>query len=300
MSYQNLDANESIFFDNELEFVKAKTYDKKYPGLKATTLLPVSRDAEPWAQTINYKSYSNVGIAKIISDYATDLPRASVKAEEFTSNIRGIGNSYGYSLMEIRAAQGTGKPLSQKLANSAKQGNDVVVDNIAWTGDSDNGLVGLFDNTNITDVAPITGTWSGATSAQIIADCNKMLNQPQTLTLDVEQPDTWLLPIAQYSIIASTPVSTTDSRTILEFLKSIHPNLTTVDKLVKLAGAGVAGADLTICYKNDSDVLSLEIPQAFEQLPVQERGLEYIINCHSRCGGVLVYYPLACAKMDGI
>jgi hypothetical protein len=38
----------------------------------------------------------------------------------------------------------------------------------------------------------------------------------------------------------------------------------------------------------------------FEQLPVQEKGLEYVVNCHSRIGGVLIYYPLSQYIMDGI
>ena len=297
---KNLDANESIFLADELEFVKTKTYDKKFPALKAKTLLPVSSDAGIADKTITYQSYEGIGIAKIISDYANDLPRASVKATEYTSNIRSIGSSYGYSIMEIRAAQATGKPLSQRLANVCRQSDEVKVDSLAWSGSSADGIGGFFDNANITDVAATTGTWSGATSAQIIVDCNLLLNSSKTLTAGTEVPDTWLLPIAQYTIIASTAVSTTDSRTILEFMKAIHPNITTVDWLTQLTSAGVSSTDMTIAYKNDIDILSLEIPQPFEQFPVQTQGLEYVVNCHSRCGGVLVYYPLSCAKMDAI
>jgi len=38
----------------------------------------------------------------------------------------------------------------------------------------------------------------------------------------------------------------------------------------------------------------------FEQLPVQERGLEYVVPCHSRIGGVIIYYPLSQVFKRGI
>lgn len=50
----NLDANESIFFERELEHVKARSYDIKYPEFKATMLIPVSTEAGPGAETITY------------------------------------------------------------------------------------------------------------------------------------------------------------------------------------------------------------------------------------------------------
>jgi hypothetical protein len=38
----------------------------------------------------------------------------------------------------------------------------------------------------------------------------------------------------------------------------------------------------------------------FEQLPVQEQGLEFQVPCHSRVGGTIVYYPLSMAIMEGL
>src|SRR5690554_4672907 len=45
----HLDDDQSVFFARELEFVKSRSYDKKYAELKARTLIPVSSEAEPWA-----------------------------------------------------------------------------------------------------------------------------------------------------------------------------------------------------------------------------------------------------------
>jgi hypothetical protein len=55
-----------------------------------------------------------------------------------------------------------------------------------------------------------------------------------------------------------------------------------------------------IVYRKDPDVLTLEIPQPFEQFPAQERNLEFVVPAHSRIGGVIVYYPLAIDITEGI
>ena len=100
--YINIDAQESVFFDRELEYIKSQSYDVKFPQLKAKTLIPVSTEAGPGASTITYRAYEGYGVAKIIASYADDLPRADVGGKEFTSNVRSLGDSYGYNVQEIR------------------------------------------------------------------------------------------------------------------------------------------------------------------------------------------------------
>ena len=48
------------------------------------------------------------------------------------------------------------------------------------------------------------------------------------------------------------------------------------------------------------DKFTLEMPQMFEQLPVQVDGLKFVIPCHSRFAGVIIYYPFSQAMAYGI
>ena len=119
-----LDANESAFFKRALEAVKSRTYDVKRKTLKATTLIPVETDAPNGADVITYRSFDAVGVAKIISDYAKDFPRADVYGKEEMVKIFSLGSSYGYSIKEIRRAQMAGTNLDQKRAMAAKRAID--------------------------------------------------------------------------------------------------------------------------------------------------------------------------------
>ena len=301
---QNLDANEAIFFARELEHVKARTYDVRLPNLKATMIIPVSTEAGPGAETITYEQYDQVGMAKIIANYADDLPRSDIKGKQFTSNVRSIGSSYGYNIQEIRAAQMAGKPLTARKATAVRRANDQTVNSIAFNGDAEHGLPGLLTNANIPVTSVPNGgsgtAWSTKTAAQILADLNNGVKDIVELTNGVESPNTLLLPIEQMQIISTTRMDSGTDTTILEFFLKNNPTITTVEWVPELKGAGTGGVDVGIFYEKSPDKLTLEIPQPFEQFPAQERGLEFVVPCHSRCGGVIVYYPLSLNILEGI
>lgn len=300
---QNLDANETVFFARELETVKAKTYDIKYPALKATQLIPVSTDAGTGADMITYQQYNQVGIMKIITNYADDLPRSDVFGKEFHSKVVSLGGSYGYNIQEIRTAQKAGKPLSAKKAASVRKANDIKTDRLAWFGDEAAGVTGLLNNVNIPASAahdPGAGTaWSTKTPAQILKDLNDSVTAIEETTKTVEVADTIVLPVAQWRLISTTNMGMGTDTTIKKYFMDNNPDIKRIERVnefknVSPLPSGAAGpADIMLTYTYDVDVLSLEIPQPFEQFPAQERNLEFVVPAHSRFGGVIVYYPLA-------
>lgn len=311
-TFTNLDAAESIFFARELEYVKAKSYDIVRAALSAFEIIPVSTEAGPGAETIKYSQFDLTGIARIIANYADDLPRADVVGREFSSLIKSVGNSYGYALQEVRAAQMAGKPLVQRKADAAVRAQRELWNRIAFYGDTINGLPGLFTNTNIPEIsAPADGTgasakWSAKTGALILRDLNLLANGMVSATNGVEKPDTIVLPMDEYSLITSTAWQTSGTdTTILQFFMANNPYIKRVISALEFNKAQLAAGGVTrfnggvaMAYRKSPDVLTLEMPQFFEQLPVQERGLEFIVPCHSRIGGTVVYYPFAIRFMD--
>jgi len=308
-----LDSNETIWFVEQLNHVKARAYQKKYPELKGANgvLFPISSEADPADETITYEFYNEVGIGAIIANYADDLPRVNVKAERFTSDIRGVGESYEYSLMDIRKGTKTGKSLPQRKANAARRANDQKVNRIAWYGDAEYNLIGLFNNPNITagevQVGAVSGNkkWENKNPDEILLDMNDAINDTLDLTNGVEMPNMLILPIKQYTLVSTTRLAAGTDTTILQFFKNNQPEVM-VDRVVELKDvdplpSGATGPkDCMVSYVRDEEHLSLEIPQAFEQLPVQEINLAYVVNCHSRCGGIIVPYPLAVNIVEGI
>lgn len=298
MKFNHLDAEESIFFSKELEHVKSKSYDKKFTQLKARQILPVSFEAGPAAETIKYEQYDMIGMAKIVTDYSTDFKAADVKAKEFRAPVKSLGSAYQYSLQEVRAARATGKSLEQRKANAAKRAIAQKENSIAYFGDADHGLGGMFNNANVPVVVlPNTAKWESLTADQMLANLNAIANNPITASNGVEMADTLLLPIDLYTLVTTTRITDTNI-TVLKFFMENNPFIKSVDWVQELGTAGVGGVRRVVAYNRDPDALTLEIPQDFEQFPVQEKGLAYKVPCHERIGGVLFYYPLSAAYAD--
>lgn len=311
----HLDADESVFFARELEFVKSRSYDKKYADLKARLLIPLSDEAEPWADAIVYESFDHVGVAKMIAGYSDDLPRADVKGQEIINPVKSLASSYGYNIMEVRKARARGKSLEQRKANAAKRAILELENRLAFEGDTKTNLKGFLNHPNVPNITvPDDGTgsvteWLDAdgitplkSPKQILRDLHAIANAVVNQTQGVEKPDTLLLPRTLYLYIASTPFSDGDSggKTILKMFLEQSMFAKNVDWLNELETAGDGGSKRAMAYRRDPEAVTLEVPQDFEQFDPQARNLEFVVPCHSRFGGVLFYYPLSAVYADDL
>lgn len=302
----NLDAAGDIFFARQLEYIQARVYEFEYPALKSFELIPISYDVPAGAEYVTATQYQAVGRARIIQSYADDLPEAGILGIQLTNPVQGIGTSYRYSHQEIRAAQMARIGLPLRLAEAARRANDQLVDNLAFFGNPAVGLTGLTNNPNIPTVTvPADGTggnteWTTKTPDQILRDMNQIVNQIVVNSNEVEMPDTLLLPLAQYTLISSTPRSANSDTTILSYFLMNNPFIRAVVPVPKLAGVGIGGADVMIAYEKNETKLEMQIPLPFTQYAPQERNLEFVIPCESRFGGVSIYYPLSLIIGEGI
>lgn len=309
-----LDANESAFFLRQLEYIKAKTYDVKYRDLLAFSLLPISNEAPSGATQVTWRQYTAVGFAKIIQDYANDFPLVDTYGVETATKIYGIGAAYHYSVVEIRRAQIANVPLDQKKANNARRAIEQVINTVAWVGNSAYGINGFLKFPGITGVTcPTVGTgsttqWANKTPTQIIADLTALVTGVVSTTNGKEIPTDLLLPITQYLYIANTWMGSPSNVTILEFFLNSQKAAGLIQRIHMLpdisgigaTGSGAAPYDRALVYVRDEDHVTLEIPQPFEQFPMDQEGMVFKVPCHAETAGVLVYYPLAIAYMDGI
>lgn len=299
------DANESMFFARQLEAIKAQTYDVKRANLNALQLMPVSTDVPEGATTITYRQYDTVGMAKVIANYANDLPRADVTGKEFTSNIRSIGNAFGYNTQEIRSAIFAGVNLPARKAMAATRAHQEKINALAFTGDADHGLPGLISNTNVPEVTLLadgTGsskTFASKTADKIVRDVNALVNKIISQSKGVHRATEVWMPVEQYALIATTQNSTASDTTILQFLQQVHPGVT-FRQVVELDGAGASGADRMYAIENSRDNWAIEIPMLMKMYPPQQKGLEFEVPVESRFGGVIIEYPLALVFADGI
>lgn len=314
-----LDDNTSVFFERQLETIAAKTYDQKFPELKAMNgALPISTEGGPDSDTYTFRSFTEAGIAELVTSYADNAPRVDVSGVEETVKIRSIVDAYGYNIMDIRFAAKQGIPLVDKKAVAARRAIERRMESLAWSAKKDipkyQGLTGVFYHPNIIsyeakETAPGSGItkWANKTNAQIIEDINILCNISPELTNGIEEPDTFRCPKAQFTLISTTKVDSESDMTILDWVKKVNPHITKWDWLSDCKGlpyapsTGEAGSfDVAIAYKNDINKLQLHIPSPFDQLPPEPRNFEVVVNCLARFACVEVFYPMSIAVVESI
>lgn len=309
MNNSFLDADGAVFFQRQLEHIKARSYDVRYAELKARQLFPVSNEGGQGVTTITYRTYDQAGAAKIINAYANDLPRADVAGKETTIPVRSVGISYAYNIDEIQSSQLTGLGLDQRRANAATRSVEQVVNDVAFYGDAEAGLPGLFSNPNIPTgavVDPGSGTeWVNKTPDQILFDINDLFADIFETTKMVERGNTLLLPPAQWSYIMSTPRSANSDTTIAQYVAMNSPYLNSVEDLIPVNECAaennpLLSDDAMVAYDRNPDKLQLEIPVELQMMPIQQKNLEFIVPGRNRLAGLNIYYPLSLAIATGI
>ncbi|RLB95189.1 MAG: hypothetical protein DRH90_25755, partial [Deltaproteobacteria bacterium] len=110
--------SEGVFFQRQLEYIQAQSFDVLYPDLMAREVFALNTEGGEGINTITYRSYDKRGETAIIAGKATDLPRGDIDGKEYSISVRTLGNAYGYSRQELAASKLTGLPLDARKAEA--------------------------------------------------------------------------------------------------------------------------------------------------------------------------------------
>lgn len=282
-----------LFLERQLEYIRPQVFEIAYADIKYPTILPVTSEAGPGAQTFTYRIMDATGEFKVIADAADDLPRADISQTEKSINIRSIGGSFGYTVQELRAAQMANIALEQRRAAAVRRAYEEKVEEIAMFGEASVGLAGFFNNSTVDLV--VADKWftdSGTTAQEML----ELLNYGVTAIVNgskmKEEPDTILMPYEDYNKVSTTRNSDSSDVTVLEYFLRTNPYIRNVEPINQLdADNSVLDKNRMVIYKRDPQKVQLHLPQPLELFPPQQRGLEFIVPAHARVGGVALYYP---------
>lgn len=282
-----------LFLERQLEYIRPQVFEVTYSDIKYPSILPVTSEAGPGAQTFTYRIMDATGEFRLIADAADDLPRADISQVEKSINIRSFGGSFGYTVQELRAAQMASIPLEQRRATAVRRAYEEKVENLAMFGESSVGLAGFFNNSTVDVVA--ADKWfstAGVTSQEMIDLLNYGVTAIVNASKMKEEPDTILLAYEDYRVVSTQRFSDSSDLTVLEYFLRTNPYIRNIEPINQLdADNSVLNTNRMVVYKRDPQKVQLHIPQPLELFPPQQRGLEFIVPAHARVGGVAIYYP---------
>jgi len=293
------DASETMVLARQLEIVKAKVLEKKYPALLGRSLVPKSPDGDNASEFLIIRYYEEYTLAKVVVNYASDFPLVSQMMREEAVKYFSIGNAFEYSIQDMRNAAKLGKSISEAKMATARRGIEQKIDDSIFRGVPAIGTYGLLNNPNVPLVVLPTGNWASASGEQILNDLNVFVQTAVDNTNTAFSPDTLVMDAPSYGLISAKIVGTNLDRTVLSVFLSQNPYIKQVvpsTKLNKLDAAGT-GPRMMV-YPRDPEVVEWEMAQEFETFPAEVHGMVMKTYAHARLGGVSIYHPLACAYAD--
>lgn len=300
-----LDSTESVAFLRELEYIYQQAYEVEYAEMLARTLLPVSTQAGPAAESITYSMFDKVGSAKVISSMADDLPMVDVVGRQFTQPVVSLGISFGYTIQELRTRIMTGRPLDGMRAMVAREAAMRKENRLALLGNAQNNQVGFLAHPNASTLVlaadGVAGSkaFSAKTPEQCLRDLNLIASYASGSTNGVEKSDTLCLPIEVYNDMFTRKVGI-EGKTVLKFFLENHPTVKTVIPVPELATSGTGVTTQAVAYTRNPMKLTLEVPQDYETFPPQADGLRFKVAGHMRFGGVRVMKPKSLVYAMGV
>lgn len=308
------DANETAIVAGALQAVALDVLRTQYPGIVFRSLASQQDGLTAGTATFTWDEIDWRGMAKVISNYADDLPDVS---EMVTSNqglIRSLGVSFQYSKQDLRSvaeARRLGRQnivLDAEKMSIAREAMERLKDKIAAVGDVRAKLPGIFKNLNVTLLsasAPASGTnrrWNGPdkTGQEIVNDLSALMTQVRTQSLGIHEVNTVVMPIeaeiawrTKYILYPNAAPVTAQQ----EFARRF-PNVRIVGwNRAALADAAGTGPRV-LAYQNDPTVLRVVEPLDFEASSPQVVNLSFKVPCEARFGGIFFKRPLAAAYMD--
>ena len=317
-----------IFFQRQLEYIQAQSYDVLYPELMAREVFALNTEGGEGINSITYRSYDKRGEAAIIAGKATDMPRGDIDGKEYTIQVRTLGIAYGYSRQELAASRLTGMPLEQRKVDATRRAYEELVNQLSWFGDASHDIGGLFGG-------PVSGPWStvtrnvvaaaaGGTNStvwgvdktpdEVIRDLTAACAKLYVDTKKIFRADTILMSVEKKQYLMNTPRSIHSDVSIMDWFLSNNMFIKSAEQIKdinELAGIystnGSDAFDPTGGSANGFTVMAagldnmrLREPFPYVHLPVQYKGLEFEVNTYGRFAGLELVRPGAVQHFENI
>lgn len=283
-----------IWTKRELTQILKRTYETEYPATSALELFPVTNELDRHTMNFEYLKFDGAAMAKIIADYTDDLPTVDAMSSTETGKVFRMGNAWLISIDEIITGTALNRRLSDRKAVLAREAHATLLNRLVFKGSKPHKIVSVFDNPNITRVT--SAGWSTDADAAS-EELTTLLDTVETLTNGRHKVTNIVLPPSKRRLLYKRMPETT--KTYLEWFSEQNTGIT-ITSISELEDIDGAGTKAVLAYEKDPMNMSIEIPEAFNMLPMQPKDLHFKVPCTSKATGLIVYRPLTIAMLVGV
>lgn len=304
---RRLDAGESALLARALIFMKAKSVDVQYAPTKFREIFAnnINTEVPLGADKVSTPQFDQLGAFTQIANGSNDLTSIDVSQGETLNKFIPYGAKISYTVFDLARAAFSGIPLDTKKQQAARMSWERQLDGIAAIGDSASGIYGITNHPNIQSVTSNNvNTWTvkaaAGNQAQILDDVNKVCKAVISTTAGNVEPDTIVMGVSNYALIATTPWSAANGSNVmvLDLILKTNPWIKRVIPWQRLETAGGSSLPRMVAFSSRSDVCEFMINDLALLAP-EVRGMGIDIAMYGRSAGVVASQPKGIAYMDG-
>ena len=298
------------FYISQLAQLETTLYEVPYADITYLEDIPVATGIPEFASHWNYRSYDGVTMGKFIGANAKDLPRVAQSAKLHQVELGYAGVECHYTLDELRTTAAMNMPIDTMQSELAYRGAEEHGQTVAYFGDADRKMDGLFNNTNVSK-SSATVDYKTATGQELF----NMLNAPIFAVIKLSKrfhtPNRALFFPELWERANSVLMTGYTDRTVMEHFK-INNSFTLLTgreldivirfqlNAAELAAGGVSNGnkDRYMVYDKSDRNLALAKPIPFRMLAPQLEGLGITVPCEYKISGTEFRYPLSAIYLD--
>ena len=267
-----LDEADNVLFSRQLETILPDLITEDIAPTSVRAMFPVNTAFSPNTKTVTWRMLTITGAAKIIADYADDIPLINMFGEEKSTKVQTLAVGTEFSVDELSASAEGGISL-------ASEGPVAARDSILR---KENVLA--YEGVIYTEMASLVG-------------------DVHTDSKTIHSPSRILMSPANFQIISTTQFSAATDTTILGFFRANHPGVD-VQAVQEFSGAGAKGGmgaanDAVFAYNPNPSEIQLAVIMAIEQRAPTELRLKIETIYRSKVGGFIIRKPLAMKFLTG-
>lgn len=283
-----------IWTVTQMKQILKRQYEEAYPQTSALALFPVTTELAPTTRLFEYHKFDGVASAKIIADYTDDLPTVEAMAELETGTVHRFGNAWFISIDEIKTGAALGSSLSDRKATLAREAHETLLNELVFQGSKPHKIISVFDHPNVTRV-----TSAGWKEDPEVADkeLTELIEQIETITNGRHKVTNIVIPPSKRKLLAKRMPETTMS--YLDWFKSQNNGIT-IESIAELEDIDGNGTKAVLAYEKSPMNMSIEVPEAFNMLPMQPKDLHFKVPCTSKATGLIIYRPMTIAILVGV
>lgn len=305
-SNRRVDANELMFFTNELTAFDPKQYDILRSPLTAFSVFH-EKEIDKYQTIYTYAMFEGFGKSKyaaVKNGQNNDVPFVGAGGKQYSSVIADVACALAFSDGDILASSALRRDIVGSLRRQAMRSNFELMNTTCFFGYKELGLAGLFNNPYVAAPTKTAVDWFSSTVAatDVYKDLTTTYNSILTISNNLIYPNIMLISPGMYNIINTLIFNTYNGITVKTQFETaqnikivVAPELTKAFNTTPTAVISGGTKDGFVIMNNDRDFIEHVMAEPFEAKPLQAVGLEYISYCVSRHGGLVVRQPSAIA-----